>query len=91
MAPAFDVELSAYEPANVDRKRFPLTVGVPFAPGVLSESDSVAIENIDGSLRPVQKRVTETHKDGSVRWLLVDYQADMKLPHCIDDRHPTGT
>ena len=78
MAPTFDVELSAYEPANVDRKRFPLTVGVPFAPGVLSESDSIAIENIDGSLRPVQKRVTETHKDGSVRWLLVDYQTDMK-------------
>ena len=78
MTTPFEVELRAYEPANVDRRRFPLTVGVPFAPGALSADDPIAIENIDGGLRPVQKRVMETHGDGSVRWLLVDYQADMK-------------
>ena len=78
MTTPFEVELRAYEPANVDRRRFPLTVGVPFAPGALSADDPIAIENIDGGLRPVQKRVMESHGDGSVRWLLVDYQADMK-------------
>ncbi len=70
------IELIAVEPGGADRRAFPLTVGLPFAEGVLSPKDPVSILNESGDPQPVQARVMETHDDGSVRWLLLDYQAD---------------
>jgi hypothetical protein len=71
------VELVASEPGAVGRSNFPLTVGVPFRPGFLPSGEPVSI--LDGTGKPgaVQTRVMETHGDGSAKWLLVDYQADM--------------
>ncbi len=70
------LELVTMEPGGAEREGFPLTVGVPFAKGVLSANDPVAILDPSGNLQPVQTRVMETHDDGSVRWLLLDYQSD---------------
>ena len=71
------VELTAIEPGGQDRKHFPLTVGVPFPRGGLAEGEAVAIRNEGGTLQPLQSRVLERHPDGSTRWLLLDYQADL--------------
>ena len=70
------IELTVGEPANLCRKAFPLTVGVPFARGVLAANEPVAFTDQAGQPVPLQSRVMETHDDGSVRWLLLDYQAD---------------
>ena len=72
------VPLEIPEPGDVNRTAFPLTVGVPFAPGVLKRDMPVAIEDANGGGLPIQTRVMEKHSDGSVRWLLVDFQCDMK-------------
>ena len=72
------VELSAQEPAQIERRGFPLTVGVPFAPGVLGVDDPVGIEDELGNALALQTHVLEKHDDGSVRWLLLDYQADFE-------------
>ena len=71
------VELTTIEPGGQDRKHFPLTVGVPFPRGALAAGEPVAIRNEAGTLEPVQTRVLEKHPDGSTRWLLLDYQADL--------------
>ncbi|PYV07540.1 MAG: hypothetical protein DMG07_28420, partial [Acidobacteria bacterium] len=70
------VELTAMEPGGQDRRHFPLTVGVPFAKGVLAAGESVAITDEGGKPQPLQTRVLERHADGSTRWLLLDYQGD---------------
>ncbi len=72
------IELIAREPANVRRKAFPLTVGVPFAKGVLGVNQPLALLNRADETVPLQNRVMETHEDGSVRWMLLDYQADFE-------------
>ena len=70
------IALVAAEPGGVTRTAFPLTVGIPFAPGVLAKGGSVGVVDSSGRAAPVQTRVLESHRDGSVRWLLVDYQSD---------------
>ena len=76
MAKVTSIELTATEPGGADRRGFPLTVGVPFAQGVLAPDQPVVIVNEAGEAQPLQSRVLENHVDGSVRWLLLDYQAD---------------
>ena len=75
---ACEIELSTQEPGGCERKGFPLTVGIPFAEGILDPSDPVVIEDDAGRVLPLQTRVLETHDDASVRWLLLDFQADLK-------------
>src|SRR5262245_38175701 len=72
------IALVAGEPGGLSRTAFPLTVGIPFAPGVLPKGGAVGIVDSAGRATPVQTRVLESHRDGSVRWLLIDYQADFK-------------
>ena len=72
------IELTASEPSNVFREAFPLSVGVPFAKGVLKANQPVALVNQADDAVPLQSRVMETHNDGSIRWLLLDYQADFE-------------
>ena len=71
------IELTTIEPGGPGRTRFPLTVGLPFAPSVLPQGTPVAVRDEDDHAMPVQTRVMETHADGSARWLLLDYQADL--------------
>jgi hypothetical protein len=71
-----EVQLLASEPGGQTRARFPLTVGLPFARGVLAREAAVAPLDESGRPGPVQTRVLERHVDGSVKWLLVDYQGD---------------
>jgi len=71
------IELIATEPGAVDRRNFPLTVGLPFRRGLLPAGDPVTIVDGTGTPQAVQTRVMETHVDGSARWMLLDYQADM--------------
>ena len=72
-----DVKLFVYEPGGVDREAFPLTVGLPFAPGaLLPEAPLTVTDSADKDL-PLQTRIMEKHTDGSVRWLLLDFQADL--------------
>ncbi len=70
------IELTAFEPGGTARVDFPLTVGIPFKQGALSPQAPISVLDEKGRARPVQARVMETHPDGSVRWLLLDYQAD---------------
>ena len=52
---------------------YPITYGVPLAPGRLTEADETAIRLPNGAPAPVQTRTLERHPDGSVHWLLLDF------------------
>jgi hypothetical protein len=72
------IEVTTMEPGGVVRRGFPLTVGIPFDGGVLRDNEPVALQNEEGRRQAVQKRAMERHDDGSVKWLLLDFQADME-------------
>jgi len=62
--------------SRFDRLAEPVTVSIPFARGRLQDADCLIVR--DGQIAlPVQRRVLATWEDGSVKWLLVHFQADL--------------
>jgi hypothetical protein len=59
------------------RRSEPLRVGVPIARGVCAEASRVRLTNAGGREQLVQAKALDTWSDGSVRWLLVDFLADV--------------
>jgi hypothetical protein len=51
-------------------------LGVPIHRGLLAGPDGLRLVDSSGAEHPIQTRVLDRWGDGSVRWLLVDFQAD---------------
>src|SRR5438105_3297721 len=62
--------------SSVRRAREPITLGIPLAPGVLTEAHAVALTDPGGRPCAVQTRILDRWSDRSIRWMLVDFQAD---------------
>src|SRR5688572_26358720 len=60
-----------------ERRREPVRLGVAFPRGVVSASADWALTNGSGHVIPVQTTIVDRWGDGTVRWLLVDFQADI--------------
>ena len=63
--------------SGVDRKSEPVTVGIPFPEGVLQEKNGVPQLALEGS-EDYQFRTLARWPDDSVKWTLIDFQADVK-------------
>ena len=72
------VTVAVREPDGVARQHWPLTVSVPVARGAMRPGDPVVVRDETGTALPVQDRVLSAWQDGSVRWLLVDTQVDLR-------------
>ena len=55
----------------------PVTFGLPFPEAMLATDAAIVLRDATGAPTPVQTRVLDRWSDGSVRWLLVDLQADV--------------
>lgn len=72
------VELSVVERQGVPRRAEPVTFAVPFPQGELQSPKQVRLMR-DGKEVPAQFRATGLWRPGgSIRWLLVDFQADVE-------------
>ena len=59
-----------------DRKAEPISLGIPFAQGQLSEPKNFGIQN-NGAAIAVQTDITGHWDDGSVKWLMTQFFADL--------------
>jgi len=57
-------------------ERWPVTRGVPIPQGTLLATDGLHVVSPGGSQVPAQFRLLGRWPDGSVKWVLVDFQAD---------------
>jgi hypothetical protein len=62
--------------ARARRAREPITVGIPLPRAAVSGPDDLTLSSPDGAEHPLQVRVLDRWPDGSVRWALLDFQAD---------------
>jgi hypothetical protein len=62
--------------------RWPVSGGIPFRRGHLRSIDKVRLFDAKGNEREIQPAVLSVWPDGSVRWLLVEFVAD--LPRDLD-------
>jgi len=63
--------------SGVARRGEPLTFGVPLPRGLASEAIGWTFGAANGSRQAVQARALDRWSDGSLRWVLVDVQADL--------------
>lgn len=72
------LELTVTERLGVDRTAEPITSGVPLPKGALTSAENVRLLR-NGTEVPAQFRMTGRWLPGeSIRWLLVDFQANIK-------------
>ena len=76
-ASAAVMKITVEEPSGVDRKAWPVTSGVPLAEGALKDPAAAALFSAGGRELPLQTEVLARWPDGSVRWLLLDFQVDL--------------
>ncbi|MCL4205202.1 MAG: hypothetical protein KJ000_22190 [Pirellulaceae bacterium] len=81
---AFEVPLTIWETAGVDRQQEICSTGVPLPCGLLHEPAGLAVFDSAGTAVPAQFRVLERWRDTgegrddlSIRWLLVTFLADV--------------
>ena len=71
------IELTIAEGAGIDRGAWPVTRGVPLPPGAVRAPDDLRLEDAQGRAVPLQCRPLCSWPDGSMKWVLVDFQADI--------------
>jgi len=59
----------------------PVSVGVPFPAGTLTDAASLVVKAPSGERRPAAGRILARSPDGSIRWCLVSFGAREPGPH----------
>jgi hypothetical protein len=72
------VELRVEAPDQAARRAEPVTCGVPWPRGVLTDVSLLRLEDEGGSPVPLQARALDRWPDGSVCWSVLDWQADVR-------------
>ena len=85
-----ELTIEVREPAGVARSRWPISVGVPFAPGTVKDPYGLTV--LDGTAPSAsQARVLSRWPDGSVHWALLDWQMDLAAKQTRRWRVGTGS
>jgi hypothetical protein len=71
------IPLMIEEPSGVERRAWPVTSGVPLAEGTIRDP-SYARLYLDGKELPLQTETLCRRSDGSIKWLLLDFQIDLQ-------------
>lgn len=71
------VQLTVAEPSGAARSNWPVTSGIPLGQGIVRDGEQAALFAGDGLQIPLQTEVLSRWPDGSVRWLLLDFQIDI--------------
>ena len=72
------IALKVAETAGITRRKYPLTRGVPLPQGAVVGVENLSLQDAQGRDVPVQLRVLGRWPDGSAKWVLVDFQADVE-------------
>jgi hypothetical protein len=63
----------------IPRGGFPVTCGVPIPPGAAKNLRELSLRDPSGRAVPIQTAVLSSWKDGSLRWVLLDFPAPRQL------------
>lgn len=74
---AESVVLEVQEHGRVDRSGWPVTGGVPFARGKVTDPARLELLDPEGAPVRLQRETLARWEDGSVKWLLVDFFANV--------------
>jgi hypothetical protein len=74
-----ELRIDVTEPSGIARRGWPISVGVPFPRGAHKDVSNLRLQAAGSTApaTPVQTRVLTRWPDGTVRWALLDWQADL--------------
>ncbi len=72
------VPLEIAEPGAVDRVRWPVTQGLPLPRGAAADVAELRVLDPSGQEIPAQIRATSFWEDDSLRWVLLDFQVNLR-------------
>lgn len=72
-----NVPIGVEDGSGLSRKAWPVSCGVPFAQGMIAKDAKFELLSPDGKAVPAQVTPMATWLDGSIKWLLVDFPADV--------------
>ena len=72
------IALKVAETEGITRRKYPLTRGVPLPQGIVAGVENLSLQDAQGRDVPAQLRVLGRWPDGSAKWVLVDFQADVE-------------
>ena len=72
------IQAQVEEAVGVPRFNYPMTHGCPFAKGELSDPNAVRLMTSGGDELPLQTTILATWPDGSIKWLLLDSQVNLR-------------
>ena len=75
--PEQGIQIKVQETEGITRERWPLSRGVPLPEGEVDGVEGLWVEDGSENVLPAQFRVLGRWPDGSVKWVLVDWQADL--------------
>ena len=75
--PEQGIQIKVQETEGITRERWPLSRGVPLPEGEVDGVEELWVEDGSENVLPAQFRVLGRWPDGSVKWVLVDWQADL--------------
>jgi hypothetical protein len=75
---AQSIRMVIAEDVGITRRGASVTCGVPFPEGALRKNDRLRLLDEKGSEVPLQVATTATWRDGSVKWLLLDFITDLE-------------
>ena len=76
--PKCGIEIRVKETEGIARKHWPLTRGVPLPEGLVKGVVGLWVEDREGEVKAAQFRVLGRWPQGSVKWVLVDFQGDVE-------------
>jgi len=77
-AQELSIPLTVREWAGIARDSEPVTAGLPLLPGQVNDMSNLGISNGKGERQPAQFAAIARWPDGSVRWLLCDFQGSVE-------------
>ncbi len=77
LAEPFALPLTVQESAGVTRKAARVSGGVPLPPGRFAKDQPFALHRAGGAELPCQVTPLVVHTDGTLRWVLLDFQDDI--------------
>jgi hypothetical protein len=78
------VPIGIEDASGLERSQWPVRLGVPIAQGLLPKNAIVELTASDGRVIPTQTEPMATWIDGSLKWMLIDFQADVSADsHCF--------
>ena len=85
------VPLHVRNTSDAEAKAFPVRGGVPFPQGALTDPENIRLLKPAGAEIPAQFRVMARWPDESIKWLLVDFQTDLRPRETAKYRLEFGT